>query len=574
MNGRAVVYDAVQGRWLQFHRPEEEFVARRPGEVLDLLAAVERGVEDQGLAAAGFVAYEAAPAMDAALAVRAAGDFPLAWFGLYRRAEPIDLPPPPAAPLALDWAASIDENEYARAIARIRQYIAAGDTYQVNYSYRLTARFDGDPWGLFLDLVAAQGCGQAAYIEAGDWAIASASPELFFRRQGSQLWSRPMKGTAARGLSQAEDLRQAAWLRASEKNRAENVMIVDMVRNDVGSIARPGTVSVARLFEIEKYPSLWQMTSTVSGTTEVGLAGLFRAMFPAASITGAPKARTTEIIAELETTPRRIYTGSIGFVTPGRVAQFNVAIRTVLVDRRAGGAEYGVGGGIVWDSQAGAEWQECRTKARVLAHPRTQFDLLETLRWTPGEGFFLLERHLARLAGSADYFARPLDVERVRQALDAAAAAWYGGPRRVRLTVSAGGEPRVESAPLEPLPLPYRVRVARRAVDSSDVFLYHKTTWREVYRRALAETPGCDDVLLTNERGELTESTIANLIVELDGRLVTPPVRCGLLAGTLRAQMIEAGRVVERVVTVDDLHRASAVHLANSLRGTWRPSHG
>lgn len=551
-------------------------VARTAASVLDVLAEVERRTAGGDLWAAGFVAYEAAPAMDAALVVRPADDFPPAWFGLYPEPDSIDLPPPPAGTAGgggtaeLAWTPSISEEDYRRAIARIRQYIRAGDTYQVNYSFRLRAAFAGDAWPFFLRLVAAQGSGQAAFLDTGDWTIASASPELFFRLQGRQIHSRPMKGTAARGLGSADDLRQAAWLRSSEKNRAENVMIVDMVRNDVGRIAALGSVEVERLFDMEKYPSLWQMTSTVRAETGAGLPDLFRAMFPAASITGAPKARTMEIIAELETAPRRIYTGSIGFVGPGRLAQFNVAIRTVLVDRRTGTAEYGVGGGIVWDSEAGAELHECRTKARVLTQTRPDFDLLETLRWTPGDGYFLLQRHLDRLAESADYFQRPLDLPAVRQALTQAAARFADRPQRVRLTVSADGRPRVQSKVLTPVAAPYRVRLAARPVDPSDVFLYHKTTRRAVYEQALASTPGCDDALLANPAGELTESTIANLVLELDGRLLTPPLRCGLLPGVLRAQLLAEGKIAEQALLVADLARASKIFLLNSVRGMWQ----
>jgi para-aminobenzoate synthetase/4-amino-4-deoxychorismate lyase len=569
----AVLFDAVRGQWLRFRRPRQVLVAHTLDDVLPTLAAVECRVEAEGLHAAGFVAYEAAPALDRALQVRPDAGFPLAWFGLYDAPQPFDFPPAPQLPVpAIEWAASLSEDGYRQALGRIKDYIARGDTYQVNYSFRLRGAWNQQAWPFFVHLVHAQGGGYGALIHTGDWLVACASPELFFDLQGRRLITRPMKGTAGRALCPREDLRQAAWLRASEKNRAENVMIVDMARNDLGRVADLGSVAVSRLFEVEKYPSVWQMTSTVSATTDAGLSALLRAMFPAASITGAPKARTMQIIAELETAPRRIYTGSIGLVAPGRRAQFNVAIRTVLVDLRRGVAEYGVGGGIVWDSQPHDELQECRTKARVLTECLPPFDLLETIRWSPGEGLVLLDAHLARLADSAAYFSRPLDVATIRRHLDEATRNLHPAPHRLRLRVGADGLPRVECGPLTPLPQPYRVRLAPEPVPSSDRLRYHKTTHRAVYEQALAATPDCDDVLLWNERGELTESTIANLILELDGRRLTPPVNCGLLPGIQRAQWVAEGAIEERVVHVADLPRVTRIWLVNSVRGKWEAS--
>ena len=347
--------------------------------------------------------------------------FPLLWFGLYEGVEEVELPGlgrRGADPSELDWQASVGPAEFHRQMARIKALIRSGDTYQVNYTYRLRTQFAGDPWNFFLRLVAAQDPPYGAFVDTGEWVICSASPELFFRLDGTRIECRPMKGTAARGRTQAEDLAQAQALQASEKERAENVMIVDMVRHDLGRVAQTGSVKVARLFEVEKYPTIWQMTSTIEAQTEAGLGEIFRALFPAASVTGAPKVRTMQIIAELEPLPRRLYTGTIGFFAPGRRAQFNVAIRTLLANRRTGCAEYGVGSGITWDSDPEAEWQECRAKARILAPPVPAFSLLETMRWTPEEGYFLLERHLERLQDSALYFGFRLDLAALRLELE------------------------------------------------------------------------------------------------------------------------------------------------------------
>ncbi len=564
-----VLYDTSRKQWLLFRRPLQIHCTHRLDAVAGLLRTIEQQVAGKRLYAAGFVAYEAGPAFDPALAVRLPGTFPLVWFGIYLDPEPISFPPLPTAPPAIiGWESSVAQPQYQQAFHAIKAAIAAGSTYQVNYSFRLRAPFAADPWDLFVRMVHAQGYGYGAFVDTDDWAICSASPELFFTLAQGVLTSNPMKGTMPRGLTQAEDLENARWLVDSEKNRAENLMIVDMVRNDLGRIAEGGSVSALRLLALEKYPTLWQLTSSVQCRTRVGLLELFCALFPAASITGAPKVQTMRIISALETTPRRIYTGTVGFLAPGGRAQFNVAIRTLLVDKADKTAEYGVGGGIVWDSQLGDEFDECYTKARILTQPAPVFALLETLLWTPEDGFGLLEEHLARLAESAAYFDRRVDIEAIRRQLRQMAADLPVAPHRVRLVLAAE-DCKVEAKLLKPLPQPYRIRLARRPIDARDPWLYHKTTHRRIYEQALSEVPGYEDVLLWNGQGELTESCIANVVVEKEGRLLTPPVRSGLLAGTFRAHLLRQGTVVEQVVTVDDLHRCTGVYLVNSVRGMW-----
>jgi para-aminobenzoate synthetase/4-amino-4-deoxychorismate lyase len=568
--GECLVRHAAAGRWLHFRSPLQVIRAEGPAEVRQALGALEEAVEVGGHHAAGFVAYEAAPALDPALAVRPGVGVPLVWFGVYGPPEAVELPDPPREEAAaLDWRPSVDAEAYGRAFARVREAIRAGETYQVNLSYRLRADFAAEPWSLFLALARAQQAPYAALVDTGRHVVCSASPELFLARDGERVVSRPMKGTAPRGLTLAADRRQAEGLRASAKDRAENVMIVDMVRNDFGRVARTGSVRVGGLFELERYPTVWQLTSEVQALTDASLVELLAALFPAASITGAPKPRTMGLIAELECSPRGVYTGSVGFLAPGRQAQLNVAIRTVVVDRPERRAEYGVGGGVVWDSTAPGELAETRTKAAVLTRRLPAFSLLETLAWDPQGGFSLLERHLARLAGSAEYFGYPLDLAAVRGRLDGLARGLVRATHRVRLLVDEGGGISLEASPLEagPAPGPVRVALARTPVDPEGPFLYHKTTHRRVYEQARAERPGYDDVLLWNVRGELTESTIANLVVELDGVACTPPVSSGLLPGTYRGWLLDTGQVVERVVRVEDLARATRVELVNSVRG-------
>jgi para-aminobenzoate synthetase / 4-amino-4-deoxychorismate lyase len=557
-------------RWLLFERPVRVFAVTEPGQVKEALAEVTTAVSHHALHAAGFLSYEAAAAYGLTVYPAGPDDPPLLWFGLYEQVAELAEPPP----LAEDgyelgeWRAGLDEAGYETAVSRIKAHIAAGQTYQVNFTFPLSATFAGAPYALFRELLRAQPAGYAAYVDTGRHVLCSVSPELFFRLEGEVLTGRPMKGTARRGQTAAEDAANAAWLRQSEKNRAENVMIVDMIRNDVGRVAEVGSVTVPDLFTIEQYPTLLQMTSTVTARTTADLADIVAAMYPCASITGAPKVRTMQIIRELEAGPRGVYTGSIGYVAPGRRAQFSVAIRTVTVDRARGRATYGVGSGVVWDSDAAAEYAECLLKAKVLAMGRPAFELLESLLWTPDGGYFLLERHVARLLASAAYFGFDVAETAVRAALDDAGKG-LTGVSKVRLLVGENGRFHSEAAPLTPLSEPARLGLAPEPVRSDDLFLYHKTTRREVYDRAKAACPDCDEVILWNERDELTEATTANIVLELDGVLWTPPVECGLLAGTLRGELVENGRLQEKVLSKEDLARAEKVYLVNSVRG-WR----
>jgi para-aminobenzoate synthetase/4-amino-4-deoxychorismate lyase len=551
-----------------FTNPVEIVSAHTHEEVRPALGRVERAAAE-GLYAVGFVAYEAAPAFDRALAVkRPAGDLPLLWFGLFDGTS--NLQTAGGEFRVSDWAPSVTRAEYGRSVEAVRAAIARGDTYQVNYTLRLRARFEGDDFAFYERLRAAQATRFGAYLNAGRFRVLSASPELFFRRRGRRVETRPMKGTAARGRWREEDEAAAARLRASEKEQAENLMIVDLLRNDLGRVAETGAVRVEELFRVERYPTVLQMTSTVAATLreDVNLEDLFAALFPCGSVTGAPKVSTSRFIAALEDSPRGVYCGAVGFVAPGGDAAFNVAIRTVVVDRETGAAVYGVGGGVTWDSTPGGEYAEVLAKAKLLTEESPDFELLETMR-LDGTGYRLLEEHLARLEASAEYFDIPVNVARVREAL-ARHAAEHGGsdPRRVRLLVSKDGSARVEGAPLAELPPGLlRVALAETPVEKSDRFLCHKTTNRGRYEARRAEVPGAFDVLLWNEEGELTEFTNGNVVVELKGKRWTPPRECGLLAGTFRAELLRNGEVAERVLTKDDLARAARVWFVNGVRG-------
>jgi para-aminobenzoate synthetase/4-amino-4-deoxychorismate lyase len=565
-----VIFDAKARHWLLFQHPVRIYSAYSVAEVLPVLSSVQSQVGKAGVFAAGFLSYEAAPAFDPALTVKPPGTFPLAWFGLYTPPTHYILPNPaiPSAVEIPNWTPSISRELYHERLAQIKDYIRIGHTYQVNFTFRLRASFTGDPWLLFLQMIHAQPEGYGAYLNTSAWTIACASPELFFLQFEDRLLCRPMKGTAPRGLTHAHDLQNQNALRHSEKNRAENLMIVDMARNDLGRIARAGSVQVQSLFDLEKYPTVWQMTSSISCQTDACLADIFKALFPAASITGAPKPRTMEIIAELEETPRNIYTGTIGFIAPEHRAQFNVAIRTVLIDPSNHTAEYGVGGGIVWDSSATDEYEECMTKAKILDPPRPPFQLLESLLWTPKEGCLLQDLHLKRLEASAAYFDFQISLPQIQAALLDHIRHLPPHPHKIRLLVSAEGLPTIQSEsidcdrPAQPL----RVRLASSPVHTSHVFLYHKTTHREVYEKAAKVCRHCDEVLLWNQKGELTEACASNIVLELDGKCYTPPVACGLLAGTYRAWLLAQGEIEEKVLYPTDLHRCSHLYLINSVR--------
>ncbi|HEX6558002.1 MAG TPA: bifunctional anthranilate synthase component I family protein/class IV aminotransferase, partial [Longimicrobiales bacterium] len=431
----------------------------------------------------------------------------------------------------------------------------------VNLTTRLSASFEGDPVVLYESLRAAQGGGYHACIVTDAFAVVSASPELFFEKRGRRIRTRPMKGTRPRGRFSEEDASLAAELKASPKDRAENLMIVDLLRNDLGRIATVGTVEVTSLYDVESYRTVHQLTSTIEAELRdgVSLTDVFTALFPCGSVTGAPKISTMQVISELEDGARGLYCGALGVLAPGGDAVFNVAIRTVSIDRETRHAVYGTGAGITYDSDAAAEYAEIAAKTAVLLEAWPGFELLETMR-VETTGIVRIERHIARLLESAGYFGFAVDEAVVRAAL---ADIRVPAPARLRLLVNEHGSVRTDVLPLTAAVAPV-VAWARAAVSSGDRFLFHKTTHRRAYDSRMIE--GCWDVLLWNERGVVTEFTRGNVVAEIDGQLLTPLRSCGLLAGTFRAELLAAGVVRERVITRADIARASRVWLINSVR--------
>ena len=575
--------DAIERRSFSLVDPREQLVADSSDQVQEVIGAAS-AASAAGHWVAGYVAYEAAPAFDDSLVVRAGTDGPLAWFGVFGGAVeelPLERDPMAAGAYSVsEWQPSIDQPRYKASFDEIRERIKAGDTYQVNLTFPLTAAFTGDPAGLYTDLLVAQAPAYAAHIFHDNTHLVSVSPERFFAVHNGRITTRPMKGTARRGRWLDEDI--AAWERlvASEKDRAENLMIVDLLRNDLGRVAEFGSVVVDDLFTIEKYQTVWQMTSGISADLrpDVALCDVFAALFPCGSITGAPKASSMRIIADVEDAPRGVYCGAIGYSGPD-ASVFNVPIRTMVLEEGKG--EMGIGSGIIFDSDPEAEWQETLLKGNFLTRHQPDFQLIETLLWQPGSGYWLIDEHLDRLADSAAYFLFGCDKEQVIAQL-AAQARTFDSPMRVRLLLHRDGKLSVAATELdtnarpeiEPAagsgPLP-KVLFSKQRTDPESIHLFHKTTQRQLYieERQQALDKGFVDVLFVNKSGEVTEGSISNIFITVigDDTLLTPPVNCGLLGGTFRRFLLDQGRAVEKVLTREDLRHADAVYVGNSVRG-------
>lgn len=554
---------------LTFQNPHSVITAHKIEDVLTSLHLVQEAVE-KGYYAAGFLSYESAPAFDSAFKVREGGTFPLLWFGLFSNPEH-ETQSSSGEYTVGKWKPSITMEEYNQAITSIKKSIENGITYQTNYTIRLHSPFNGDGLAFYNRLKKAQNSNYCAYIHTGDHSILSASPELFFHLNNGKITTKPMKGTIERGTTSEEDAANANWLLHSEKNRAENLMIVDLLRNDLGMIAQSGTVKVDKILEIEKYPTVLQMTSTISAqiSETANIVDIFKALFPCGSITGAPKISTMNIIAELENEPREVYCGAIGYITPNKEAVFNVPIRTVLIDHQSELAVYGVGGGVTWDSTSEGEYHEILAKAKLLEENPSEFHLLESLLLDNGD-YFLFKEHVKRLENSAQYFGFPFDEKRLKKALHEYGGSNQHGLVKVRLLLAKDGVFTIEGQPITQQDTVLKVSIAKEPVDKSNIFLYHKTTNREIYSTFQKQKPPeVFDILLWNQEGELTEFTNGNVVLELDGILWTPSVKSGLLAGTFRDRLVEKGEIQEKVLTYADLQKASQIWFINSVR-KWR----
>ncbi|MBB3181015.1 chorismate-binding protein [Variovorax sp. Sphag1AA] len=549
-----------------FSAPVEVLAADSLEQVRDLLDAVHERAKE-GRWCVGFVRYEAAPAFDPALQVHPLHPGPLAWFGVFEKLLPWPTNAPD--PARVDWQTSLEEAGTRAAIADIHRRIAAGEVYQVNHTARMRGTLqDGTPLDLFAALQRFQPETYAAYVDTGAQQVLSVSPELFFdwRTDGS-IMARPMKGTAPRGTNQKQDDENVAALRASVKERAENVMIVDLIRNDLSRIAELHTVAVPRLFHTEALPTVWSMTSDVTAKTRPGatLTDIFAALFPCGSVTGAPKVQAMRTIRTLEPDARGVYCGAVGVIRPGGSATFNVAIRTLEINR-ASNVRCGIGSGITIDAGFEGEWAEWGHKAAFVRRASAPFQLLETLRVENGVARNA-QAHLTRMSVSAAHFGYPWDRRAALGALDRLFSEPIQGVRRARLLLHADGRFEAQAAPMTDHKGIARVRLARTPLRvAQDEFVRHKTTRRAHYD-GFAPAEDVFDTLLWNEAGEVTEFTRGNVAVKIAGRWVTPPLSSGLLPGIGRAHTLAAGRISEAIVRLEDLRCAEGIAFINSLRG-------
>lgn len=554
-------------RHMTFQNPVAVFTTNKLEEVLPTLENVSAAV-DSGYYVAGYLSYEAAPAFEEQARVNETPNLPLIWFASFEEPVKNESADPNASYTLGEWKIDTSLEKYTETIKQIKEAIRIGDTYQVNYTTRLKAPFSGRGECLYESLLTQQNGKYSCYLDTGAHEIISLSPELFFEVSGNKITTKPMKGTMKRGKTIEEDHNNKSKLFYSEKERAENLMIVDLLRNDLGRIAKKGTVEVTKPLAIETYPTVHQMTSTIEADLKDNLSIIdwFKALFPCGSITGAPKLKTMRYIQALESSARDVYCGTLGFITPDREAVFNVPIRTIIVNPEKEEATYGVGGGITWDSSVDGEYDEIWTKAKVLSEHTEPFELLESIRLENG-GYPLLGRHLKRLQGSASYFDYPFNEEHLKKALIDLAYKQPQGVFKVRLLLNRTGEIDIAANAFMINKEPVTSYLATEPIDAADPFLYHKTTKRSIYTDRERKEEDNFSTLLFNEAGELTEFTIGNLVLQIDGIFYTPPVDAGLLAGVYREELIEKNKIQVRKLMLSDLKQAESIALLNGVRG-------
>jgi len=553
----------------------EDILVFNPGDDAGKFFREAENFLKKGYWLSGYFSYEFGYWLEPALYhLRQKTGFPLVWLGACKK------------PLLINHAAryqphkdsqssyriknlkpNISRREYFSKIKRIKKYIEQGLTYETNFTFKIKFDFRGDVLGFYLNLRSSQPTAYSALINTGESAVLSLSPELFFRQQGRKIATRPMKGTFSRGFTSEKDKKNIERFKEDKKIKSENLMIVDLLRNDLGRVCE--RVGVPALFKIERHPTLYQMTSTVEGRLreKAGIREIFISLFPSGSVTGAPKIKTMEIINHLEKEPRGIYTGAIGYISPKKSACFNVAIRTAFL--KDGKGELGVGGGVIYDSSESGEHEEALLKARFLTKRPLAFSLIETILWKRRTGYHLLELHIERLRDSCLYFSIPLDLRKLKTGLKALEKDMDAHKWRVRILVSQRGEVSIEKEPLKIITVPVKVMISPRKVNPDSVFLYHKTTLRNLYdkERTKALKEGFFEVIFSNTEGEITEGSITNVFVLKDGKLYTPPLKCGLLRGVLRERLLKEGKVREKVIYRKDILDADRVYIGNSVRG-------
>ena len=566
MHRKTVIDFRALGERYTFTQPIKELKTRNVAEVADLLAQVER-YQEQGYYVVGYVSYEAAPAFEEKLAVHKLpllGEY-LLYFTVHDRVETSPIPLTyEEVDLPSKWQEETSAENYEKAIAQIHHHLRQGDTYQVNYTVQLKQDLNANPFAIYNRMVVEQEAGYNAYVEHDEMAVISMSPELFFEQNDRELTTRPMKGTTQRGVTDQEDLAQASWLEQDSKNRSENMMIVDLLRNDMNRISEVGSEHVERLCQVEQYSTVWQMTSTIESQLrlDVDLVAIFRSLFPCGSITGAPKIATMEIIKDLEPQPRGVYCGTIGLLLPNGRRIFNVAIRTIQLHQ--GKAIYGVGGGITWDSTWESEYREVHQKAAVLYRKQARFKLITTGRISQKQLLFE-DQHLERLTNASRYFAYPFNPKDLRQRIEKECRACASHQDyRLRISLSKSGEIELSRQILTPLsPSFCQAKLCLQEADLNQSFTYFKTTHRPHL------SLGDQEKIYHNKSGELLETSIGNLVLKINGKLYTPPISQGILPGIYRQHLLETGQVKEKIMTLADLNQAEAIYGCNAVRGLY-----
>jgi para-aminobenzoate synthetase / 4-amino-4-deoxychorismate lyase len=558
---------------------QDAVTAHSAADVRPALAMLRQGVK-QGLYAAGWMGFEASYALEAKLTHHiTSGE--LLWFGLFKhrqRLSPLEVETMWRAGAATPQSARIKSvtpqwsvADYARRMERVHEYILAGDIYQANLTFAADVQFEGTPLELYRHYRSAQRVPYGALIYTGSRWILSFSPELFFNLEQGQLTAQPMKGTAPRHCLPLQDAKVAKNLQQDDKNRAENLMIVDLLRNDLSRVSVPGSVNVSSLFDIISYPTVHQMVSTITAqcAPQLDAIDVLQALFPCGSVTGAPKVRAMEIIKTLEARPRSAYCGAIGQITPEGDANFNVAIRTLDITG-SNTATLGLGSGVVSDSEADDEYHECLLKGKFLTQTVPPFDLIETMIWRPEIGWYAWDAHMARLQNSAKFWSFPLHLPRLQQEAMQASANWKNAVR-VRLVVSRFGATSWQwtEAPTVSMSNSFVV-VSPNQMRSDNIFLYHKTSYRAFYddeRKRLQRETGCFDCLFLNERNEVTEGSFTTIFIRSGSQLLTPASSCGLLSGILRQSLLDSGEAQEDILTLEDVRKADTLLVGNSVRG-------
>ena len=566
MHRKTVIDFRALGERYTFTQPIKELKTRDLAEVADLLAQVE-SYQEQGYYVVGYVSYEAAPAFEEKLAVYKApllAEY-LLYFTVHDRVETSPIPLTyEEVDLPSKWQEETSATDYEKAIAQIHHHLRQGDTYQVNYTVQLKQELSSNPFATYNRMVVEQEAGYNAYVEHDEMTVISMSPELFFEQNDRELTTRPMKGTTQRGLTDQEDLEQASWLEQDPKNRSENMMIVDLLRNDMNRISEVGSEHVERLCQVEQYSTVWQMTSTIKSQLrpDVELVEIFRSLFPCGSITGAPKIATMEIIKNLEPQPRGVYCGTIGLLLPNGRRIFNVAIRTIQL--YMGQAIYGVGGGITWDSTWESEYREVHQKAAVLYRKQARFQLISTGKISQKQLLFE-DQHLERLTKASRYFAYPFDPEDLRQRIEEECQACDSHQDyRLRITLNKSGELELSRQVLTPLSPGFcQAKLCLQETDLNQAFTYFKTTYRPHL------SIGEQEKIYHNKSEELLETSIGNLVLKIAGKFYTPPIRLGILPGIYRQHLLETGQVEEKVLTLADLNQAETIYGCNAVRGLY-----